>query len=90
MTEGAKSVNVSWQGVRLAAGELTLRVKEERRRRAVMLQDVGPLEESRMQGGTGAGLVLGLPAQSVPADALRRVRTRDTGARLLHRVPELR
>ncbi len=41
------------QGVRLAAGELTLRVTEERRRRAVMLRDVGPLPEARMQGETG-------------------------------------
>ena len=44
----------SVQGIRLAAGELTLRVAEERRRRAVMLHAVGPVREARMQGLTGA------------------------------------
>ena len=42
------------QGIRLAAGELTLRVAEERRRRAVMLSAVGPVKEARMHGATGA------------------------------------
>ena len=46
------------QGIRLAAGELTLRVTEERRRRAVMLRDVGPLPEARMRGDIGTSLLL--------------------------------
>ena len=54
-----------WQGVRLAAGELTLRVTEERRRRAVMLRDVGPLPEARMRGETGA-LIFGMCSAAVP------------------------
>ena len=55
------------QGIRLAAGELTLRVTEERRRRAIMLQDVGSLPEARMQGNTGASLLrlLGCSGHSV-------------------------
>lgn len=41
------------QGIRLAAGELVLRLAEERRRRAVMAE-AGPLQEVRMSGPTGA------------------------------------
>ena len=47
----------AWQGIRLAAGELTLRVTEERRRRDIMLRDVGSLPEARMRGEIGGFLV---------------------------------
>lgn len=41
------------QGIRLAAGELTLRVAEERRRIAVGSQQ-GPMRQARMSGAPGA------------------------------------
>lgn len=61
----AQSPPHTLQGIRLAAGELTLRVAQERLRLAIGCQQ-GPMRQVRMKGAPGASHSSSLPLLRLP------------------------